>query len=168
VNSWGRRTWLLGVLPLDPVSKVVRSARLARPMLAQGSRGNGRAPVRGGQPPPTTPEFLTWPSVLRAGRRSGFVRRAAFRLRLRRLELHPVRSDFPNLRITSMEPGLSDGGLTLDATYVAVLTTQKGRIVWDCSTAFPHLGTAHPSTSDALSCAKDELTRRGSRDFLEG
>jgi hypothetical protein len=84
------------------------------------------------------------------------------------VKLHPVQSDFPNLRITSMESALPAGGLTLDATYVAVLTTQKGRIVWDCSTAFPHLGTAHPSTSDALSCAQDELTRRGSRDFLEG
>jgi hypothetical protein len=73
------------------------------------------------------------------------------------VRLHPVASDFANLGITTMEPM---EGLILDPTYVAVLTNQRGRIIWDCSTAVPHPGKAHPSNSDALSCAHDELARR--------
>jgi hypothetical protein len=84
------------------------------------------------------------------------------------VKLHPIESNFPNLGITSIEPVLHAGGLTLDKTYVAVLTNQRGRIVWDCSTAVPHPGTAHSSTLDALDCAHDELERRGGRAYLEG
>lgn len=79
------------------------------------------------------------------------------------IRLHPVQSALSNLGSTSRESVLPATGLTLDHTYVAVLTNPSGRIVWDCSTAFPHLGTAHPSTWDALGCAQDELTRRGGK-----
>jgi hypothetical protein len=76
------------------------------------------------------------------------------------VKLHAVASDFPDPGISSMAAELPVSGLTLDQIYVAVLTNPRGRIVWDCSTAAPHLGELHSSTSDAMDCAHYELGRR--------
>jgi hypothetical protein len=74
------------------------------------------------------------------------------------VKLHPVATDFAITAITAMAAEFPVP--TLDQTYVAVLTNPSGRIVWDCSTAAPHLGEVHTSTSGALECAHYELTRR--------
>jgi hypothetical protein len=76
------------------------------------------------------------------------------------VKLHPIATDYAGAGITSMAPEFPIREPTLDQIYVAVLTNPRGRIVWDCNTAAPHLGEVHSSTSGALECAHDELTRR--------